>query len=224
MKTKNEDKKCACRKQMIIGMANVKNVDGICHRVNKPCYVVPQVDKNQCNCQYESGHGQTCPLYIPAPNPMDKNQSKECKHEPTGEWRVTQGKSYAGCKKCGEYETDLEKGNFPQSNTMEWEKKYWEKFNNRIGACFECCEAEKLLDDIRDFISQVEQEKRIQIEHCSEPECPACNLVAYNKGKSDVLQSLKEKIEILKENTQAETGAYKYDFVYEEVIVLLEVE
>jgi len=32
---------------------------------------------------------------------------EECKHEPTGEWLVKEGKSYAVCKKCGEYPTSL---------------------------------------------------------------------------------------------------------------------
>lgn len=42
---------------------------------------------------------------------------------------------------------------FMTTNKEGWEKEYWEKFNNRVGGCFECCEAEKLLDDIKDFIT-----------------------------------------------------------------------
>lgn len=39
-----------------------------------------------------------------------------------------------------------------------WEEEYWKKFNNRIGVCFECFEAEELLNDIKSFISKVEKE------------------------------------------------------------------
>ena len=31
-------------------------------------------------------------------------------------------------------------------------------------------------------IKQAEERGKKQIEHCSEPECPECNIVAYNKG------------------------------------------
>lgn len=59
-------------------------------------------------------------------------------------------------------------GTFPQES--EWESSYWEQFNNRIGACFECCEAEELLNDIKSFIHEVETE-------------------AYERGKREMIRS-----------------------------------
>jgi flagellar biosynthesis/type III secretory pathway protein FliH len=33
------------------------------------------------------------------------------------------------------------------------------------------------------------------VEHCDEPNCPECNLVAYNKGRSQILEEVEKMIE-----------------------------
>lgn len=37
-----------------------------------------QTKEVKCNCGYELGHGLTCPMYVPSPNPMS-NEVSECK-------------------------------------------------------------------------------------------------------------------------------------------------
>lgn len=36
------------------------------------------------------------------------------------------------------------------NSTME--SRFDERFNNRLGSCFECCEAETMMEDIKQFI------------------------------------------------------------------------
>lgn len=58
--------------------------------------------------------------------------------------------------------------------------------------------------EVFDFISK-EIDKAYQkgkeegiVEHCDEPNCPECNLVAYNKGRSQILEEIKSHFHELK--------------------------
>lgn len=52
------------------------------------------------------------------------------------------------------------------------------------------------VDDTEEFWENIYDS--IKKEHCNEPNCPECNLVAYEKGKQDVLQAVKEMVEKMK--------------------------
>lgn len=52
---------------------------------------------------------------------------------------------------------------------------------------------------------------------------PITDIIAYIRDLLTAQRAeLAEKVKALKNNTQKETGAYKYDFAYEEVLVLLQ--
>lgn len=56
------------------------------------------------------------------------------------------------------------------------------------------------VDDTEEFWENVYD--LIKKEHCNEPNCPECNLVAYEKGKQDTLQAVKEMVEEQKEHNK----------------------
>jgi len=59
----------------------------------------------------------------------------------------------------------------------------------------------------KEFDKCVEQE--VIVEHCDEPNCPECNLVAYNKGREDILNRIEEDIELLGINGDVWEDNYK---------------
>lgn len=44
------------------------------------------------------------------------------------------------------------------------------------------------LEELANMVRKQTLEEAPQIEHCDEPDCPECNLVAYNKGRQDALE------------------------------------
>lgn len=61
---------------------------------------------------------------------------------------------------------------------------------------------------VHELLSQAKAET--QIEHCSEPNCPECNLVAYNKGKEDgKAETIKECVEKIKKEYEYADKTWK---------------
>lgn len=74
----------------------------------------------------------------------------------------------------------------PQSNTLGTtmeENKGWVDTFLKWGTANGCGDLSVMVSVVSDIRSQSKAET--QIEHCSEKDCPECNLVAYNKGKED---------------------------------------
>ncbi len=60
-----------------------------------------------------------------------------------------------------------------------------------------------------------------QKEHCSEPECPECNLSAYNKGKEDVKAQILAKAREILDKEEEMYGTDKYGLSWEQLVEIV---
>lgn len=79
-----------------------------------------------------------------------------------------------------------------------WEERFDETFGidgDGSAGCDGCFSNEKTRAEHKVFIRQLLAKN---IEHCSEPECPECNVAAYEAGRKAVVEEIRNQMQGLK--------------------------
>lgn len=123
-----------------------------------------------------------------------------------------------------------------KQNTTEWEKEFDENFKCIQGDCAggghtfptesepeggQCQFCAEYIYPLKAFITSLLQYQKI--EHCSTPDCPECNLVAYQAGYDKAKREMVERVKELPDTYEDNESAV-FRTTIKEVLTLLQEE